>query len=203
MKHYYTDNTDLPSEPRIIHFHYRQHDMILVSDHGVFSKERVDYGSRVLLDAMDIQPHQQSLLDVGCGYGVFGACLKKEYPWLHVEMVDINERAVDLAKQSVNMNHLNDIHIYQSDLYENVEGTFDMIVSNPPIRSGKKNVFEILEKAYDHLNEDGELFVVIQKKQGAPSAKKKMEEVFHNCEVIKRDKGYFVLKSQKKHHKDE
>ena len=68
-----------------------------------------------------------------------------------------------------------------------------MIVSNPPIRAGKKVVFEILEKAYDHLNDDGELFVVIQKKQGAPSAKKKMEDVFGNCEVVTRDKGYFIF----------
>ena len=79
--------------------------------------------------------------------------------------------------------------------YENVVGTFDVIVSNPPIRAGKKVVFEILEKAFDFLNENGELIVVIQKKQGAPSAQKKMNEVFGNCEIIKRDKGYFILKS--------
>ena len=82
-------------------------------------------------------------------------------------------------------------------VYENVKDTFDIIVSNPPIRAGKKIVFEILEKAYDHLNNQGELFIVIQKKQGAPSAKKKMEDVFGNCEIIKRDKGYFILKSVK------
>ena len=74
---------------------------------------------------------------------------------------------------------------------------YDVIISNPPIRAGKKVVFEILEKAYDHLNVNGELWIVIQKKQGAPSAKKKMEEVFGNCEVVTKDKGYYILKSMK------
>lgn len=110
-------------------------------------------------------------------------------------MVDVNERALNLAKESACYNQLEDVTIYKSSVYENVKGTFDVIVSNPPIRAGKTIVFEILEKAYHHLNDSGTLFVVIQKKQGAPSAKKKMEDVFGNCEIIKRDKGYFVLKS--------
>ena len=112
-------------------------------------------------------------------------------------MVDVNERAIALANESIEYNQENDIIAYKSSVYENVKDTFDIIVSNPPIRAGKKIVFEILEKAYDHLNNQGELFIVIQKKQGAPSAKKKMEDVFGNCEIIKRDKGYFILKSVK------
>ena len=146
---------------------------------------------------MNIQSHQKTLLDVGCGYGTLGISLKKAYPWLHVEMVDVNERAIALANESIEHNQENDIIAYKSSVYENVKDTFDIIVSNPPIRAGKKIVFEILEKAYDHLNNQGELFIVIQKKQGAPSAKKKMEDVFGNCEIIKRDKGYFILKSVK------
>lgn len=197
MTHYYTNNVDLKSQETRISFDYREHQLIFVSDFGVFSKERVDYGSRVLLNSMNIQPHQKSLLDVGCGYGTLGISLKKEYPWLHVEMIDVNERAVDLAQKSIALNDVEDVSAYCSHIYENVQGTFDVIVSNPPIRAGKKVVFEILEKAYEHLHNMGELIVVIQKKQGAPSAKKKMEEVFGNCEIIKRDKGYFILKSIK------
>lgn len=197
MTHYYTNNVNLKSQETHIPFRYREHQITFVSDHGVFSKDRVDYGSRVLLDCMDIRENQKSLLDVGCGYGALGISLKKEYPWLYVEMVDINERAVHLTNESIEYNHIEDAKAYVSFAYENVTGTFDIIVSNPPIRAGKKVVFEILEKAYDHLNENGELIIVIQKKQGAPSAKKKMEEVFGNCEIIKKDKGYFVLKSMK------
>ena len=197
MAHYYTNNTDLKSEKRNIVFRYRGHQITFVGDNGVFSKEKIDYGSRVLLDAMDINENQKSLLDVGCGYGTIGVSLKCEYPWLHVEMVDVNQRAINLTQESIEINKLIDIIAYESYIYDNVDRTFDVIVSNPPIRAGKKVVFDILEKAKDHLNDNGELIVVIQKKQGAPSAKKKMEETFGNCEVISRDKGYFILKSIK------
>ena len=199
MAHYYTNNIDLDSQETKIKFEYCEHCLTFMSDIGFFSKERVDYGSRVLLNCMDVHANQKSLLDVGCGYGTIGVSVKKVYPWLHVEMVDVNERAVHLANESIRLNNEEDIVAYTSSIYENVKGTFDIIVSNPPIRAGKKVVFEILEKAYDHLNENGELIIVIQKKQGAPSAQKKMEEVFDNCEIIKRDKGYFILKSIKKH----
>ena len=197
MPHYYTNNVDMKSEESLIHLKYRNHDLYFVSDHGVFSKERVDYGSRVLLDAMDIKENQKTLLDVGCGYGTLGISLKKEYPWLSVEMVDVNERALKLANKSILKNGVDHIKAYESYIYENVKNSFDVIVTNPPIRAGKKVVFEILEKAYDHLNDQGEIFVVIQKKQGAPSAKTKLEEVFGNCEIIKKDKGYYILKSVK------
>lgn len=197
MVHYYTNNIDLKSQKTQIHFQYRGHDLTFISDLGVFSKERVDYGSRVLLENFQLSSSQKTLLDVGCGYGTLGLSLKKVYPSLKVDMVDVNERALALAKESLQYNQMDDVRIYKSSVYENVTGCFDVIVSNPPIRAGKKIVFEILEKAYQHLNDSGELFVVIQKKQGAPSAKKKMEDVFGNCEIIKRDKGYFVLKSVK------
>lgn len=197
MAHYYTNNTELKSEKTRFSFHYRKHQLTFVSDHGVFSKERIDYGSRVLLESVNIQSWQKHLLDVGCGYGTLGIALKKEYSWLNVEMVDVNERALSLANENIVLNDLTQIKAYKSFAYENVTTQFDVILSNPPIRAGKKVVFDILEGAYSHLNENGELWIVIQKKQGAPSAKKKMEEVFGNCEVVRRDKGYFVLKSVK------
>lgn len=197
MAHYYTNNIDLPSQETLISFQYRNHQITFVSDAGVFSKERIDYGSRVLLESMDVSKQQLTLLDVGCGYGTLGISLKVEYPWLNVDMVDVNERAVHLAQASIEKNNVLDTHAFYSSIYENVDKTYDIIVSNPPIRAGKKVVFEILEKAYDHLNDHGELIIVIQKKQGAPSAKKKMEEVFGNCQIVNRDKGYFILKSIK------
>lgn len=197
MNHYYSRQVDLNSNEEDIIFHYRGHDLYFISDNGVFSKQRIDYGSRVLLDTIELDESHHSLLDVGCGYGTLGISLKKVYSHLKVEMLDINERAVGLSQKGILKNHLENIKAYQSFLYENVHGTFDVIVSNPPIRAGKKVVLEILEKAYDFLNENGFLMIVIQKKQGAPSAKKKMEEVFGNCEIVKKDKGYYILKSVK------
>lgn len=197
MNHYYSKNVNLESNEEKMIFHYKGNDITFIGDNGVFSKQRVDYGSRVLLNTIELNDCYKSLLDVGCGYGTFGVSLKKVYPHLHVEMVDINERAVLLANKSIALNDVEDAIAYQSFVYENVKGTFDVIVSNPPIRAGKQVVFEILEKAYDYLNEEGFLMIVIQKKQGAPSAKKKMEEVFGNCEVVNKDKGYYILKSVK------
>jgi len=197
MSHYYSKEVNLASKEETIIFHYRNHDIYFTSDNGVFSKQRIDYGSRVLLDAIDLNDSTHSLLDVGCGYGTLGISLKTIYSHLKVEMIDINERAVGLAQKGIVNNHLKEIKAYQSDLYGSVEGKFDAIVSNPPIRAGKKVVFEILEKAYDYLNENGFLMIVIQKKQGAPSAKKKMEEIFGNCTIVTKDKGYYILKSVK------
>ena len=130
MAHYYTNNIDLKSQKTQIHFQYRGHDLTFISDLGVFSKERVDYGSRVLLENFQLSSSQKTLLDVGCGYGTLGLSLKKVYPSLKVDMVDVNERALALAKESLQYNQMDDVRIYKSSVYENVTGCFDVIVSN-------------------------------------------------------------------------
>ncbi len=109
-------------------------------------------------------------------------------------MVDINQRAIDLTKENAQKNHIK-ADIFQSNLYDKVEGHFEAIISNPPIRAGKKVVHEIIEKAPQHLDVGGSLTLVIQKKQGAPSAKQKMEEIFGQCDILKKDKGYYILRS--------
>lgn len=112
-------------------------------------------------------------------------------------MVDVNDRAIELAKLNAKNNNIQ-ANIYKSYIYENVQGSYDVIVTNPPVRAGKEVVTTILSEAIDHLNDQGSLWVILQKKQGAPSAKKKMEEVFGNCEIVKRDKGYYLLHSVKR-----
>lgn len=195
MKHYFTDNTDLESSPSQFVFHYRDYDFLFTSDIGVFSKSMIDYGSRVLLECFE-KNEEKSLLDVGCGYGTFGVCLKKVYPEVKVDMIDVNDRALHLASLNAKNNHV-DVHVYKSSVYDDVTQMYDIVVSNPPVRAGKQIVTEILTGAYEHLNNGGSLWIVLQKKQGAPSAKKKMTEVFGNCEIMKRDKGYYILKSIK------
>jgi 16S rRNA (guanine1207-N2)-methyltransferase len=160
-----------------------------------FSKNAVDYGSRVLLD--NFQPESaKTLLDVGCGYGTLGLTLAKKYG-LQATLIDVNSRALDLAKENAQKNNVEVSDVYLSDIYENVKESFDAIISNPPIRAGKEVVHAILSGAYEHLNIEGHLTIVIQKKQGAPSAQKKMEEVFGNCEVVAKNKGYYILRSYK------
>lgn len=194
MKHYYTNNENLESSPEEFIYHYRGKELTFISDNGVFSKKMIDYGSRVLLDTIKIDDSKKSLLDVGCGYGTFGVSLKSAYPFLKVEMVDVNERAINLSKKNLQKNNL-DAEVYSSNVHDNVLGKYDLIVTNPPIRAGKEIVTKILVEAKEHLNYKGEIWVVIQKKQGAPSAKKNLETVFGNVTIEKKDKGYYILKA--------
>ena len=168
--------------------------MTFLTDAGVFSKRMVDYGSQVLLNTLDLEP-DKTLLDVGCGYGPLGLTLGKVFG-VQATLTDINSRALDLARANAEKNQVN-ARIFQSNVYDDVEGNFDYIVSNPPIRAGKSVVHEIIKGAFCHLEDQGSLTIVIQKKQGAPSAKAKMEEVFGNCQILKKDKGYYILESVK------
>ena len=168
--------------------------MTFLTDAGVFSKRMVDYGSQVLLNTLDLES-DKTLLDVGCGYGPLGLTLGKVFG-VQATLIDINSRALDLARVNAEKNQVN-ARIFQSNVYEDVEGNFDYIVSNPPIRAGKSVVHEIIKGAFCHLEDQGSLTIVIQKKQGAPSAKAKMEEVFGNCQILKKDKGYYILESVK------
>ena len=194
MKHYYTENDDLISEPEQFIFNYRGKALTFVSDNGVFSKKMIDYGSRVLLEAISIDSSKKTLLDVGCGYGTFGIALKSVYPFLEIDMVDVNDRALNLARENLKLNNMS-ANVYLSNTYDKVENKYDLIVTNPPIRAGKKIVTKILVESKKYLNLNGEIWVVIQKKQGAPSAKKNLESVFKKVDIVKRDKGYYILRA--------
>ena len=140
---------------------------------------------------------KKSLLDVGCGYGPIGITIAKLYPYLNIKMIDINERAISLAKKNVEQNKAQNVTVLKSNIYENIkeEESFDYILTNPPIRAGKKVIYEIYDGAIKHLNQNGELWVVIQKKQGAPSTIDHLNAIFGNCEIVTKEKGYFILKS--------
>lgn len=191
---YYTENPDSAHDLHELRVTLLGESFSFMTDSGVFSKKMIDYGSQVLLNCLAFE-YGDSLLDVGCGYGPLGIALSK-VQGVSATMVDINNRALDLAKQNAAKNGVAPA-IFQSNLYENVEGAFNHIISNPPIRAGKAVVHEVLQGAYEHLVDGGDLTIVIQKKQGAPSAKAKMEDVFGNCEVVKKDKGYYILRSIK------
>lgn len=192
---YYEDNRDLAHDVQELSVELLGLSFHFLTDAGVFSKNAIDYGSRVLLD--NFQPEgAKTLLDVGCGYGTLALTLAKKYG-LKATLVDVNSRALDLAKKNADKNNIEVNDIFLSNIYDNVEGKFDAIISNPPIRAGKEVVHTILSDAYEHLNDDGHLTIVIQKKQGAPSAQKKMKDVFGNCEIVAKDKGYYILRSYK------
>lgn len=192
MSHYFENDTSLKSQIRVLNFNYRNYNLKFYSDNGVFSKNEIDEGSITLLNAYFDNGKIGRTLDVGSGLGVLGITISKINN-CEVDMLEINERAVNLTRKNMEINGVNKCNVYESDIYEKASGKYDVIVTNPPIRAGKKVVFEILEKAYNYLEVNGELWVVIRKSQGADSAKKKLIEVFNNCKVIKRNKGFYIL----------
>ena len=191
-KMYYAENPDAAHDIHELRVDLLGEKMIFLTDAGVFSKKMVDFGSQLLLKCLEVN-QGETVLDVGCGYGPLGLSLAKAYG-VEATMVDINNRALDLARKNAERNKV-EATIFQSNIYEQVKGKFDHVISNPPIRAGKQVVHEIIEKSKDFLGIGGDLTIVIQKKQGAPSAKSKMEDVFGNCEVVKKDKGYYILRS--------
>ena len=193
-KMYFAENPDAKHDIHELNVELLGQRLTFLTDAGVFSKKMIDYGSRVLLSVLDFEAGEQ-VLDVGCGYGPLGLTLAKAQG-VTATMVDINQRALDLAQKNAERNQIS-ADIFQSNVYEKVSGIFDHIISNPPIRAGKQVVHEVISGSYEHLTEGGDLTLVIQKKQGAPSAKLKMEAVFGNCEIVKKDKGYYILRSEK------
>ncbi len=197
--HYYSQEPTTEHDFEQWSFELKGKNFQFVTDSGVFSRETVDFGSRVLIDTFNWEelPADGKILDVGCGYGPIGLAIAFASQRF-VEMVDINSRAVELAQGNANRNGIKQVDIHQSNIYEAVhEENYAAIVSNPPIRAGKKVVHEILTEAYPRLKSGGTLTIVIQKKQGAPSAKSKMAETFGNAEIVHKEKGYYIIKSIK------
>lgn len=197
MSHYYTNNLDTKSNLKQFKYKLLNIELTFNTDNGVFSKNIIDYGTRVLIENVKIESEYKKVLDLGCGYGPIGISLAKKYLNLNIDMVDVNFRALNLAKMNALGNNVNNVNIYESNIYNNIHIKYDCIFTNPPIRAGKKVINEIIEKSIDFLNSSGCIYLVIQKKQGAPSAKDKLIQIYNNCEIICKDKGYYLLKSKK------
>lgn len=196
--HYYSKTQgDLESNPQEYIFNFKNNTFKFHTDSGVFSKDYIDYGTFAMLKAFIPNDIDLPILDMGAGYGPIGIVVSKLYNKKTV-MCEINERAYNLILKNISENNANSI-AYHSDLFEKLDNTmkFSSVITNPPIRAGKDIVFKIYEGSYERLAKNGELWVVIQKKQGAPSSKEKLTSLFGNCEIITRDKGYYILKSVK------
>ncbi|MBC6297922.1 class I SAM-dependent methyltransferase [Listeria sp. FSL L7-1517] len=196
--HYYTNDENLKHNRKTWQTMLNGFNMQFTSDNGVFSKNTIDFGSRVLIESFSLEVTSGKILDVGCGYGPMGLTVAKAFPTSQVDLVDVNLRALELTKENAKLNQVANVRVYESSVYESVKDEdYQAIISNPPIRAGKQVVHAILEGAYTHLKTGGELWIVIQKKQGGPSAKAKMETVFGNVEQVTKEKGYFIFKSIK------
>jgi 16S rRNA (guanine1207-N2)-methyltransferase len=196
--HYFSNDPKSKSNPSSWKYMLRNEQFIFTSDVGVFSKNEVDFGSKLLVEVFEEPEVPGPILDVGCGYGPIGLALAKAFTNREVYMIDVNKRAIELAKQNAQKNNLQNVNIFESDRFVNIDETrFAAILTNPPIRAGKKIVHDILEESYHYLTRNGSLWVVIQKKQGAPSAIKKLESIFDQVSVVKKEKGYFVIRAER------
>jgi 16S rRNA (guanine1207-N2)-methyltransferase len=200
MEQYFTKNPTTEKEIYKFDWNIGKDRFYFYTSNSVFSKKGVDFGSMVLVETVvkENANFKGNILDLGCGYGPIGVMLAKLVENANVTMSDVNERALELAKMNAEENKVaNRIKTLSSSAFENINENFDMIVTNPPIRAGKDIIFSFYEGAYKHLNKGGHLYVVIQKKQGAPSTKEKLESLFGNCETAEKKSGYFIFRAAK------
>lgn len=195
--HYFKNDGNVKSEERLIRFHFRGKLFELFSDNGVFSKNGLDEGSNILIEYILKLPLNGRLLDMGCGYGPIGLTLATFFENSFVDMFDINERAVNLARKNQEKLGIKNVEIGVSDGFKNVKNEYNFIFINPPIRAGKQVIYKMFEDSFASLCNDGNLVIVIRKSHGAPSAQKKLIEIFGNCEIKEKNKGYYILQSTK------
>lgn len=193
MSHYYTkENDTLKSNEKEVLIKIRGKSFSFLTDHGVFSKQGLDFGSRLLIEVV-LDQEESKMLDVGCGYGPLGIIYKSFFPKSNVSMIDINERAIKLSQKNATKNKAS-VNVFFSDGFSEVNDEFNLIISNPPIRAGKDVVYSIFEGAKNHLIAGGLFYFVMNKKHGAPSAIKKCEEIFSSVEVVTKKSGYYIIK---------
>ena len=194
---YFENNDKLKSDERELQYYFRNEVLKFTSDSGVFSKGGIDFGSSLLLKTLIIKEGTNRILDVGCGYGPMGITIAKTNKNTHVDMVDVNLRAISLAIRNALKNGVSNVTIFESNAYENINNMYDLIVTNPPIRAGKAVVHNIILSGFDHLKEGGSLWCVIQKKQGAESALKVLREKYTNVVIHSKDKLYYIIEAIK------
>ncbi len=197
MEQYFTNNPNLKSELRTIIYKYKGLTLSFFSDNGVFSKDKLDFGSTLLLETVfeNVNKENLDILDVGCGYGFMGVSLAKIMN-AQVTMCDVNKRALHLAEKNADYNGVADsVKVIESNIYQNITDIYDLIITNPPIRAGKEVVYGILDGARDRLKVKGELWFVIRKDQGAKSTIKHIEESY-DVEVVTKSKGFYIVRAK-------
>lgn len=192
MAHYFT-NDNLDSNIQKINVKIFDTNFYFFTDNGVFSKDKLDFGSRTFLENLPLNlMNGKRILDVGCGYGPIGIILAR-LTNSEITMIDVNRRALHLAEMNIKENRVGNITVLESDCYRELKDEkFDYILTNPPIHAGKEKVYEIVMNAKDHLKENGYLFIVVRKDQGAKSMMRDLEKIY-KVEVVTRNKGFFVI----------
>ena len=208
MSHYFSEKQEVKSDRKIIKYEIENKKFEFVTDNGVFSKTKVDFGTDVMLKVflrgnMNKKNQKFDVLDIGCGYGVVTVIVKAFFENVKTMSSDVNERALELTTENLLKNEVvkdenDEFGVRKSFAFDNISEKFDVILSNPPIRAGKQTIFQIYEKSFEHLNENGEFYCVIQTKHGAKSTQKRLEEVLGKWEAREMKVGYRMCRGIKK-----
>lgn len=195
MSHYFMNDDKIKSKRKNIIVKIENKEYNFLTDNGVFSKDKFDTGSRILVETILETDLSGDILDLGSGYGPIGIILNDFYNQ-HVTMVEVNERAIELAKENVKNNNCKDCAVISHRDYQNSKKKYKYIITNPPIRVGKEYLYEFLLGSKKHLKDDGELWFVIRKNHGAKSLIYDLAYEF-NFKIITKKKGFFVIKGIK------
>lgn len=190
-EHYYTAEPTSRHEEHVFTLEEAGRQLKFVTDAGVFSKTKLDTGTALLLKALP-DAFEGRALDLGCGWGPVAVTMSARWPKAQIVLCDINERAVMLAQENLRRNGFAaDAH--QGDGLDAVEGQFDLIAVNPPIRAGKATVYKLFAQSAERLNAGGSLYVVMRKQQGAESAEKELKGLFASVSTVERGSGFRVF----------
>ncbi|NLJ71271.1 MAG: methyltransferase [Clostridiaceae bacterium] len=224
QSHYFKSDQTLDHEIKTIEYMIAQHHFELITDRGVFSRNKVDYGTNVMLKIVlkELKEYYSNssgyslnnkqaksqinmpesmngvetikCLDLGCGYGVVSIVLNTFFPEQKWYAVDINPRAAELTKRN-SKKHSLDITVLESDgIPKSMDLSFDLVLLNPPIRTGKDVYYRLFAEVAATMEEHGVFYTVIQKKQGAVSAFKYLQELFSDVVVIDKSGGYHTIR---------
>ena len=191
MSQYFDNDNNIKHNKKIIEFYFNDKKYNVYSDNGVFSKDKFDYGTRLLLDSIDISKLSGNVLDLGCGIGVVGIILGTINKNINIDMIDINERALSLVRDNLILNKVK-ANVFSSDVYSNVNKKYDYIITNPPIRAGKEVVRKFLLGGFGYLNDNGILYFVMRKDHGVKSMIKELENKY-NVIIVNKDKGFYIV----------
>jgi 16S rRNA G1207 methylase RsmC len=164
----------------------------LESTSGLFSKDKLDLGTRILLENL-ILPESGTVADVGCGYGPIGIFIALKNPNLKVYMLDVDKKAVYFSSRNVKRYKLDDrVFVIRSDIFSALpkEVKFNGIYSNPPLKAGKEFIIRLANESHERLEKGGIIELVVYK--GEENVINEFKKYF-DSKVLKREKGYSII----------
>ncbi len=195
MTHYYSEEQTSPLDLRTIPIKLKHDQFELYNASGLFSKDRLDNGTKLLIQESEL-PTKRSVLDLGCGNGVVGIALLRKNPKLTVTFSDTNIRALDITKKNLKLHKFNAL-VVQSSLFEKIPEYFDVILSNPPYAAGRALCYQLIEESYTHLISGGTLQLVARHNKGGSMLGKKIKEVFGNMTEVGKQSGFRIYLGRK------